>query len=176
MKYKAYMRKLEAQQLLTQKEYDQYVNDSIQNLRCHNCSSPVVTRHATYQRHLYKTREDRTIIEVQRMKCCSCFITFVLLPESIIPYKRYSLVSLVSFLTVVLEVNKTRCRKWFDLNNHYIDFLLRQYKQMHEKWVHTIDHLFPPEDALSFGRRYHQQVGKKFMQIIPNPNEPISFI
>ncbi|MFR3734153.1 MAG: hypothetical protein ACLTW7_16010 [Enterococcus sp.] len=49
MKYKAYMRKLEAQQLLTQKEYDQYVNDSIQNLRCPSCSSPIVTRHATYQ-------------------------------------------------------------------------------------------------------------------------------
>lgn len=169
MKYKTYMRKLEAQQLLTQEKYDEFLKKSLSTLRCPDCSSPAFTFHATYRRHLYKTRESRTIIEVRRMRCCSCFRTFVLLPESIVPYKRYILISLISFLTVVLEVNKTSCRRWFDLNNQYIDFIYRQYKQFHERWVLIINQSFPPKDPVSFGKAYHQRVGKKFMQVIPTP-------
>lgn len=169
MKYKAYLRKLEAQQLLTQEKYNQFVRAALPQLTCPGCSSPIITFHATYPRHLYKTRECRTIIQVNRMKCCSCFRTFVLLPESVVPYKRYILVSLISFLTVILEVNKTSCRKWFDLNNSYIEFLFQQYKRLHEKWVFTTNQIFTPLDPLSFGKIYHQQVGTKFMQLIPKP-------
>lgn len=170
MKYKAYKRKLEAQQLLTQEKYDQFVLTHRASLACPGCSSPVLTVHATYPRHLYKTREERTIITVTRMKCCSCSRTFVLLPESVVPYKRYLLVSLISFLSVVLEVNKTSCRKWFDLNNQYIDFLFNQYHCLHEKWLLTTNLLFPPQDPLTFGEQYHRQIGKKFMQVIPAPD------
>lgn len=169
MKYKAYIRKLEAQQLLTQEKYNQFVRELRPNLSCPNCSSPIITFHATYRRHLYKTRECRTVIDVTRMRCCSCFRTFVLLPESVIPYKRYLLISLISFLSVILEVNKTSCRTCFDLNNQYLDFLLRQYTTFHEKWVRTLNHPFPPHDPCQFGRLYHQRIGIKFMQVIPKP-------
>lgn len=167
MKYKAFFRKLEAEQLLNQERYNKFVKKCLPTLRCPRCSCPHFTFHDTYDRHLYKSREERTIIRVNRMKCCSCFRTFVLLPESVIPHKRYLLTSLISFLAVVLEVNKTVCRKWFDLNNHYIDFLMRQYHTQHEKWIAITGYSFPPDDPLAFGVQYHHQIGVKFMQVIP---------
>lgn len=63
MKNKAYMRKLEAQQLLIQK-YDEFLKKSLSPLRCPDCSGHACTFHATYRRHLYKTRESIIVIEV----------------------------------------------------------------------------------------------------------------
>ena len=167
MKYTISFRKLKAEKLPTQESYDQYVRELLPCLICPNCKSPSLARHDRYSRHLYKDKDERITILVQRMKCRSCRKTFVILPESVFPYKRYILPSLITFISVVKEVSKSSCRRWFELNNSHLDYLLNQYSLVHEKWLKIWELTIPPDDFLSFSQDYHRLVGIKFMQIIP---------
>lgn len=82
-----------------QRQYDQFAFQTLMQVACPKCQNPAgITRHGSYLRQFYLTASERIKIMVTRARCHACNCTFVLLPASVTPYKRYILKTILKAL------------------------------------------------------------------------------
>lgn len=83
----------------SQVDYQTFLEKSVAQVRCPKCKSKYYLKnHDWYPRHLYISPDERLVIRMRRLKCSSCMITFIVLPPTVIPYKRYVMETIYSVL------------------------------------------------------------------------------
>jgi hypothetical protein len=126
----------------------------------------MLTIHDTYQRYVYLNKEVRNQIWVTRMKCNSCNKTFVVLPPSIIPFKRYVLVTVAMIIAITEIISEYKALEIYEIAKSHLRYWMKQYQKWHKVWVSIGEFELPPPDADSFSITYQKLTNHTFMQII----------
>jgi transposase-like protein len=150
-----------------QQQYDQFAFQALTQVACPKCQNPAgITRHGSYLRQFYLTASQRIKITVTRARCHACDRTFVLLPASVAPYKRYILETMLKALRLARSKSIYAVENTLDICASTI----RRWQMQFEKWhkVLYISHgLNRIDSAEELGSMYaHERLGRRFMQII----------
>jgi hypothetical protein len=104
---------------------------------------------------------------IQRFKCLSCRKTFNILPQFVVPYKRYCIFVILSLLDASQHGQSTHAvHKDLGLACSHIRYLLKQFRQIHLVGTLTLEEHIPPSEISSFMETYRIQFGYDFMQIV----------
>lgn len=147
----------------SQVDYQTFLEKSVAQVRCPKCKSKYYLKnHDWYPRHLYISPDERLVIRMRRLKCSSCMITFIVLPPTVIPYKRYVMETIYS----VLKQLTTHSIYWLEKNRGFNAKLLRywfdQYRSFHQPFINLYHPL-----ACDLAQLYQTYwPGHRFMQLI----------
>lgn len=157
--------KMEAK--IRQSEYQAYLENKINGLRCKYCGSPELLPHAKYPRWIYFSNGRGLQLSIQRFKCVSCLKSFCVLPRYVVPYKRYCIFITMSLLSAYQEgISIHELHRIFGLHRSHIRYLIKQFRQMHLIGLHTLEERIPPSNTSRFMEMYRIQFGYDFMQIV----------
>lgn len=156
----------------SQADYHAFLDKKGLQTRCPHCKSKYhLKKHDWYPRHLYLSPDERRVIQMLRLKCISCQITFILLPPQVIPYKRYVMGTIYS----VLKQLTTRSVYWLEKTRGFsaklLRYWLRQYQDDHQLFLMLYRHL--DSDLTQLYRTYWP--GRRFMQLI-SAKQPLFFL
>lgn len=150
-----------------QRQYNQYVLDAFRNIVCPHCqNSSGLTQHGRYRRHLYYVGGFRGIIEVMRLRCHACTKTFVLLPPSIVPYKRYVLASILQAVHVAAAKSVYYAEHSLDLSARVISSWYAHFHQWHEMLCQTHDISLRLEAKVAAIMYSQLRPSRRLMQVI----------
>ena len=119
---------------------DAVSEDEFKGYRCPNCHAQALKYYSTYERWALTLESDglgrltqkSTLITIYRGKCGSCKKTHAILPGDIIPYKQYSLDTVVTLLTYVLsdKLSVACIEKLLGIPSQVIYGILKQWSAM----------------------------------------------
>lgn len=149
-----------------QQKYNQFVVANMSKVACPHCMNSFgLTRHGEYQRKLYWSHGVRFDIVVTRLRCHACDKTFVLLPPSIAPYKRYVLATILEALNLATSRSVYCAEASLDIASRSVRYWRDQFKRWHETLC--ITHGIPLNQAVEASQRYAQlRPGRRLMQVI----------
>ena len=154
-----------------QQEYHDYFFSILDKLRCPHCQNPSGLRtHGRYARHLYLNNEQHIKILVSRM-ICTCGKTFVVLPPSIIPFKRYVLEHVLDAIRLARTKSRYHLEQRLGISSRLIHYWQGQY----QAWHQALDKILALLDLSSgqAAQAYNQARPKRrFMQIISDWTQP----
>lgn len=152
---------------IRQSEYQTYLENKINGLRCKHCRSPDVPPHASYRRWVYFSNGKCIQLLIQRFRCSSCLKSFSLLPQFVVPYKRYCIFITMSLLSAYQEgLSIHELYRNLGLDRSHIRYLLKQFRQLHLDGILSLEERIPPSDISGFMEIYRMQFGCDFMQIV----------
>lgn len=150
-----------------QQQYDQFVLDILTDIACPHCqNSSGLTQHGRYRRHLYYVGGFRGIIEVMRLRCHACTKTFVLLPPSIVPYKRYVLASILQAVHAAAAKSVYYAEYSLDLSARLIRRWCAHYSQWHKMLCQTHDINLRKEAKVAAIAYSQLRPSRRLMQVI----------
>lgn len=147
-----------------QARYDAETTALMNGLSCPHCQNTAGFRLHDYRpRHLYLDPGTRITITITRLKC-SCQKTFTLMPDWLIPFKRYVMAFVLEAIRMTarhrvywtansLELDSTTIRRWWS-----------QFRQFHQALAtaHRLDQC-PRLASQRYAKLRH---GRRLMQII----------
>jgi transposase-like protein len=143
------------------------VAKALRSIACPTCQNTLgITRHGAYQRQIYLNAETHIQISVTRLRCHACSHTFVLLPASVIPFKRYVLQLVLTALRVIWTKSVYHAEQNLGIATRALRYWRSQFQTWHETLFlsHELDQL---QDAVDVAAKYNQlRAGRRFMQII----------
>lgn len=96
---------------LTKDNYKSLINNKTFPLTCPYCNSVnSFHKHGKYKRTIVYFKDDRLLekeMHIQRVKCCNCNHTHAILPQDIMPYKIYTIPTIVKILSLIFIENKS---------------------------------------------------------------------
>ena len=150
-----------------QRQYDQFAFQTLLQVACPKCQNPAgITRHGAYLRQFYLTASQRIKIMVTRARCHACNCTFVLLPASVTPYKRYILKTILKALRVARGKSNYAIENTLDICTSTIRRWKMQFARWHEV-IYITRELSEIDSVEKLASIYTlERPGRRFMQVI----------
>ena len=108
-------------------EYENTLNYGYMECPC--CSSTNLIKWGTYERNLIffdnNYNCNSRIVKIKRIKCNGCGKTHSLLPDGLVPYKQYTLKTIIDALINNKNINEYVVKYWKKQFNKYLKPLLR---------------------------------------------------
>lgn len=148
-----------------QTAYDRFFNDFLSmHPSCPKCNHTAIVFYDVCSREVYLNHTYSFTLQISRVRCANCSCLSRILPDYVIPHKRYVVGLICLALDVTQSVRSVSNRT--ALSTKLIRYWRTQYKKWHEVGLQALMGHLPLEEYPVFLQSYKESYGYAFMQVL----------